>query len=237
LVEETTHFGLRGVSLEYFVSQHLLILDVYWLVMGLTIIEDPTQELSHMVSEGVERRHLSVSPEAQAYVVGVLVSLTLADDIFTAREKPSVDGDTGRYIKPFTFQLQEAADRPYLFKGVGDRCLFVLGFAYDAIRMTGAPQVKFHSAVGRTAYGRYAHVVAQYQDHLVHSGRADPLFTELADSFDGLAAVVGDLHLKRLDDDQVLLDYYNRFRDTGDQRYAGLLKAKGIPLDVLGSSS
>ena len=218
-------------------SQHLLILNVYWSVMVLTIIDDPTEELFRMVSEGVERRHLSVSPEAQAYVTGVLVALTLADDVFTAREKSSVAADTGRYLKPFTFQLQEAADRPYLFKEVGDRCLFVLGFAYDEVRKTGMSQVKFHSDVGRTAYGRYAQVVAQYQDRLVHSGRADPLFTELADSFDGLAAVVGDLHLKRLDDNQVLLDYYDRYLRTGDQRYASLLQAKGIPLDVLGSSS
>ncbi len=205
--------------------------------MGLTLIEDPTEELSHMVSEGVERRHLSVSPEAQAYVAGVICSLILADDVFTGREKPSATGDTGRYIKPFTFQLQEAADKPYLFKEVGDRCLFVLGFAYDAVRKTGVSQVKFHRDIGRTAYGHYAHVVAQYQDRLAHSGRADPLFTELADSFDGLAAVVGDLHLKRLDDERVLLDYYERYLRTGDQRYAGLLQVKGIPLDVKGASS
>ena len=95
--------------------------------MSLAVIEDPREELSQMVSEGAQRRHLSVSPDAQAYVVSVILALTLADDVYTAREKPFVDGDRGRHMKPFTFQLQEAADRPYLFKEVGDRCLFVLG--------------------------------------------------------------------------------------------------------------
>ncbi len=106
------------------------------------------------------------------------MSIVFADDIFTTRQKPASESDAGRYIKPFTFQLQEAADRPYLFKEVGDRY-----------------------------------------------------------SFEGLATVVGDLHLKRLDDEQALLDVYDRFLKTGDHRYAHLLQAKGIAVDVIGGSS
>lgn len=205
--------------------------------MTFTIIEDPTKELTRMVSEGVDRHHISVSAEAQAYVAGVISSLMFADDLFTARQNSASESDAGRSITPFTFQLRDAADKPYLFKEVGDRCLFVLGFCYDSVRRGGALQVRYHYDVGRSAYSRYAHVLAKYQDHSLSSTQADPLFTELADSFEGLATVVGDLHLKRLDDERALLDVYERYLRTGDHRYVRLLQAKGIAVDVNGGSS
>ena len=42
--------------------------------------------------------------------------------------------------------------------------------------------------------------------------------------------VIGDMHLPELDNEKKLLDVYQRWRKTLDERYASLLLAKGCIL-------
>lgn len=188
----------------------------------------PTEELSQMVSAAVKRHGTSVSETAEAYVVGVLHAFLYADSLFIT---PAPDEtDTGRHLEPFVFQIQKAAEKPSLFKHVGDQCLFSVGFCYDSLRDKGAAYVDYHRTVGMLAYNKFARVFPT-------EGKPDSLFLELAASFDGLAAVVGDLHLPELTDSQRFLDVYERFLRTHDPRYATLLEAKGIQPHVKGELS
>ncbi len=171
------------------------------MVLVLTT-QDMLLELDGQLSASAKRHHLSVSPEARAYAIGVLGDYLRSDN------------------HPFdtVTESQARCAGPASFKQLGDYCLFLFGYFYERSRERGFSEL--HRHVGSSSYQRYS--------TFLHShGFRDSLFDELSQRFDDFAILIGDLRLEQITD-QHLLELYSRHLRNPSERYKALLEAKGI---------
>ena len=174
--------------------------------MVLYATADVLGEIDAQFSAAVKRHNITVSPEAQAYAVGVLGEhVRVEDHPFEAATVTE-----SRWL----------CRDPSSFKQLGDYCLYLFGYFYERSHQRGFSDL--HRDMGSSAYRRFSRFL---QGH----GFQDSLFDELSDRFDDLGLVIGDLQLNQLTDKGIvkLLDQY---QSSGSERYRTLLQAKGIML-------
>ena len=168
--------------------------------------EDLLSELEQDVEQAIGRHKLTLTPPAQQYLVEMLERF--AENFGLYKDA---------WLTPVTFQYQRLNDelsraqRMQLQQNLGDHCLFLVGYFYDFIRKQGEGQVRYHAQIGSAAYQRM--------------GR-NP-YLELAQKFDNLYLIIGDLHLPQLDEKRTV-EIYQRWEETRDRYYASLLAGKGI---------
>lgn len=179
-----------------------------------------------VIEEAIGRRNLEVSAHSRAYLVDLLASFARPEQLFRKFRYGFVESEG---LEPlglkYLMALQESSKRVQnlQLKDLGDQCLFLTGYFYDYLRRQGVSYVEYHYTLGSTAY---ASLGSRLQQEPVIS----ELFGELAERFKDFCMVIGDMHLPALDDEKKLLDVYQRWRQTLDERYASLLLAKGCIL-------
>ncbi|HLC97165.1 MAG TPA: hypothetical protein VJC21_00070 [Candidatus Nanoarchaeia archaeon] len=178
------------------------------------------------VEEALARRKLDASVHSRAYLVDLLASFARPEQLFRKFRYGFIEGEglEPLGLKYFT-ALQDSSKRVQTtqLKDLGDQCLFLTGYFYDYVRQQGIAYVEYHYTLGSTAY---ASLGSRLQQEPVIS----ELFGELAGRFKDFCMVIGDMHLPELDNEKKLLDVYQRWRKTLDERYASLLLAKGCIL-------
>lgn len=158
------------------------------------------------VEQAITRQQLDLSRTARKYLVDML-------ERFADPVKQPTSND-----EPITFQYSRILRETYrlrqeqLQQQLGDHCLFLVGYFYDALRKKGEGQIEYHSQIGAAAY----------QDAGIYP------FAELAQKFNDLYIVVGNLHLPELDRQEKLADVYQKWLETGDRYYESLLLGKGV---------
>src|SRR3989344_3610135 len=168
--------------------------------------EDLLSVLEREVEQAIGRHKLALTPPAQQYLVEMLERFA---------ENFGLHKDV--WLTPITFQYQRISDelnkaqRMQLQRDLGDHCLFLVGYFYDFVRKHGEGQVRYHAQIGSAAYQRM--------------GRTP--YLELAQKFDNLYLIIGDLHLPQLDERRTI-EIYERWEETRDRYYASLLVGKGI---------
>ncbi len=168
------------------------------------IVHSPTAFLTETIEQAVDRHQAAVSKPVRNYLVEMLqrfFNAPLAHD------------------EPITFRYQRTLRETYrlrqqqLQRELGDHCLFLVGYFYDFVRQKGPSNVCYYSQIGSAAYqeaGKYP-------------------FTEISREFNKLYLVIGDLHLPELDNEEKVMNIYERWLETGgDKYYESLLLGKGI---------
>lgn len=168
------------------------------------IVHSPTEFLTEIIEQAIDRHQASVSRQTRKYLVEML------QQFFNA--PPAHD-------EPITFRYQKTLQETYrlrqqqLQRELGDHCLFLVGYFYDFVRQKGSSNVCYYSQIGSAAYqeaGKYP-------------------FAEISREFEKLYLVIGDLHLPELNTEEKVMDIYGRWLKTGgDKYYESLLLGKGI---------
>jgi hypothetical protein len=172
--------------------------------MVLHATADVLGELDAQFSAALKRHRITVSPEAQAYTVGVL------GDNIRAADQPFETVTEGR----------GQCTTPSSFKQLGDFCLYLSGYFYQRAERGGFSHL--HRQTGSSAYKIYSRF-------LHGQGFRESLFDELSIRFDDISLLIGDLHLEQLTDTR-LLELLDRYQRSGSERDRTLLQAKGIML-------
>ncbi|MDP3639853.1 MAG: hypothetical protein Q8R53_01480 [Nanoarchaeota archaeon] len=179
-----------------------------------------------VIEEAISRRNLEVSAHSRAYLVDLLASFARPEQLFRKFRYGFIEGEglEPLGLKYFT-ALQDSSKRVQnlQLKDLGDQCLFLTGYFYDYLRQQGVAYVEYHYTLGSTAY-------ASLGSRLQREPVVRELFSELAERFKDFCIVIGDMHLPSLDNEKKLLEVYERWRQTFDERYASLLLAKGCIL-------
>lgn len=170
------------------------------------------------IENAQERSGTSLSPEVEAYVVHLLARYA---------RRPHA---AGRKSGPLALEYLRArgetgTSRASALKGVGDRALYIAGVAPRSLDRTPV-NVRYVCGIGEAAYREVA------------GDGALRVLSELAERFDAVAEVIGDVvdlgasATARADD---LLGLYERWRRHRDPRDAKRLVAAGVIIDSDGS--
>lgn len=162
----------------------------------------------------------SLSDDVEAYVVGLLAR-------FARRTQ-----DAGRRSRALALEYLQArgesgSARAHALRGVGDRALYISGVAPRSLTRTPV-NVRYVQGIGEAAYREVA--------DRAEWGGALAVLGELADGFEGVCEVIGevvDLDAARSSLD--LLGLYERWRRDGDPRDRRRLIHAGVLLDDEGS--
>lgn len=177
------------------------------------------QELLRFFAESIrqscERRQMSLSPSTQEYLVSVLEKYVSADSLLVEFEQ---NGEMVRGFEPLTSKIQRASLLPEELKTIGEDCLFFVGVFYGFVRKDGEAHVGYYCDIGSNAYIRYS---------ATRRGKDSALFREVAGKFPDIGRILGDTRLEGLTEEQ-LYNLVVLYDQTKDQRYADLLRAKGI---------
>ena len=183
-------------------------------------MENPSLEIffHQHVDESVERRRIALSDYGRIYLAKMLSDYAHSDKLFRSYQ---FDKITGEGLVPITFQYLSSFNLPYSLKSrklkeLADDCLFLTGFFYDFLRKGGIGQIKYHYALGSSAYHSLGNLSARKEKTM------SALFFELSDKFIDLSIIIGDLHLPSLKGES-LKETYLKWEKTRDPRYLSLL--------------
>lgn len=177
----------------------------------ISLIQSPSAGLTEIVAAAVQRHRLTISPETESYVEGLLRQYISAEQ-FDALRSGAVSLEESILSKLFIPHDLPEREKIQLLREIADACLFTTGFFYDAAKKRGSTQ--FYCEIGSGAYRRVSEVQG-------------PLFLELADHFKGLVLVIGDLWLPTMND-QKTVELYEKWQATKSPYYFSLLSSLGL---------
>jgi len=166
-----------------------------------------------------EHRGHVLSPEVEAYVVGLLARFARRTAVAGRRsEALALD-----YLRA---RGQTGAARAHALRGVGDRALYISGVAPRSLHRTPV-DVRYVQGIGEAAYREVA-------DRADWSG-ALAVLGELAEGFEGVSEVIAEIvDLEKQRPTRDLLGLYERWRRDGDPRDRRRLMQAGVLLDTHG---
>lgn len=175
----------------------------------LEVSESLTSFFYQRVEQAVERRRASISEETQAYTVNFLAS--------HARRT----GLAGRRSRALALDFLEAVQRgASALRTVGDRALYIAGVVPRSLDRTPV-DVNYVTSIGSNAYREVGGLMPGLT-----------VFRELADQFETVRLLVGDAATPEDSEAINLLEVYERWLSTRDQRDAEVLLAAGMRLEV-----
>lgn len=168
------------------------------------------------IHEAQGRAGAELSEEIEAYVVHLLSD-------FVRRT-----GVAGRRSPPLALQFMHASGqtgsaRAFALRRVGDRALFISGAVPRSLDRSPV-NVRYVRSIGESAYRG----IGEQRGPLA-------VFDELAESFEDVSQVIGEVIDVDGEAPRDLLGLYERYRRHGDPRDAARLVAAGVLLDAEGS--
>jgi hypothetical protein len=187
---------------------------------GITLVAQPQDYFRELVTETLDRQHVSIQPETEFYLVNLLNQFITTDRLYPR------DGQGAVKEEPLALMVKEALEQPAvqaqsaLFRQVGDVSLYVAGFFQDSLARK-LVDVDYYIDMGGTAYQQVATRTAE--DTL----RA--LYGELSEKFGCFVEVLAEISDKtstRTEKD--ILRLYELWIRTRSERAAKALQEAGI---------
>jgi len=168
------------------------------------------------IHEAQERAGKDLSQTTEAYVVHLLAG-------FVRRT-----GVAGRHSPPLALQYlrargQAGSARSFALRAVGDRALFISGAVPRSLDRTPV-NVRYIRGIGESAYRGIS-----------EQNGALKVFDELAESFEELSQVIGEVIDVEGEAPRDLMGLYERWRRNRDPRDSARLIRAGVLLDAEGS--
>ncbi len=169
------------------------------------------EEIEHVQ----ERTGRALPTEVEAYVVHLLATYATKTD------------GAGRTSRPLALDYlsaksREGSARAVALRTVGDRALYISGVVPRSLHRTPV-NVRYVRGIGESAYREVA------------GGGALRVLGMLAEMFEDVAEVIGDVAVVGRDEPGDLMACYERWRQKGDPRDAKQLVRAGVLLDAEGS--
>ncbi len=177
--------------------------------------EAVTEYFRALVDQALDHQGVDVEELTAYYLVQLLAAFARAD---TTR------GEGVWSDAPLAIRLGQALEtggtqQRLLLRQVGDAALFISGFFPDRLRRSPV-DVHYYASLGGYAYGS----LSRFGDEVLA-----PVFEELADRFDPLVDVLGEVSEKTaLASPTDLLRLYERWLRTGSRRCSDRLIAHGV---------
>ncbi|MBL4686647.1 MAG: hypothetical protein JKY37_18770 [Nannocystaceae bacterium] len=168
------------------------------------------------IEQLAERNGHALPENVEAYIVGLLTRYA---------RRPQA---AGRKSRPIALEYMRArgetgAARAHALRGVGDRALYISGVAPRSLHRAPV-SVKYFQGIGAAAYRE----VASNDGPLAVLG-------EVAERFEAVAEVIGDVVELGAEKTPDLLAIYERWRKLHDPRDARRLVAAGVLINAEGS--
>ncbi len=187
---------------------------------GITLVAQPQDYFRELVTETLDRQHVSIQPETEFYLVNLLNQFMTTDRLYAR------DGEGAMREEPLALMLKEAIEQPavqaqsLMFRQVGDVSLYVAGFFQDSLARK-LVDVDYYIDMGGTAYQQVA--TRTTEDTL----RA--LYGELSEKFGRFVEVLAEISDKTsVRTEKDLLRLYELWMRTGSERAAKALQEAGI---------
>jgi hypothetical protein len=186
----------------------------------ITLVAQPQDYFRELVTEALEKRHVSTQPETEFYLVNLLNQFMTSDRLYLR------DGDGTNREEPLALMVKGALEEPVvqaqrvLFRHIGDVSLYMAGFFQDSLARK-LVDVDYYIDMGGTAYHQ---VAARVEEQLMRA-----LYQELAEKFGQLVevlAMVSDKTTPKTSPD--LLRMYELWVRTRSERAAKALQEAGI---------
>ena len=172
------------------------------------------------IEQAQHRSGRSLSAEVEAYVVGLLARFARRSQVAGRRSRPLA-------LDYLAARGESGSARAHALRGVGDRALYISGVAPRSLSRSPV-DVKYVRGIGEAAYREVAD-----RDRW---GGALAVLGELAEAFEGISEVIGEIvDLDAKDSTLDLLGLYDRWRRDGDPRDRRRLLEAGVLLDPHGS--
>jgi hypothetical protein len=177
--------------------------------------EAVTEYFRELVEGALDRQGVAIDDLTAFYLVQLLSTLSRAD---------ASRGEAVWSQAPLAIRLGQALDtggtrQRLLLRQVGDAALFIAGFFPDRLRRS-LVDAQYYASLGGYAYGS----LSRLSDEALA-----PVFGQLADQFDPLLDVLGEVSEKTaLSSPNDLLRLYERWLRTGSAQCGERLIAQGV---------
>jgi hypothetical protein len=187
---------------------------------AITLVAQPQDYFRELVTETLERQHVSIQPETEFYLVNLLNQFMKTDRLYPR------DGEGAVREEPLALMVKEALEQPavqaqsLLFRQVGDVSLYVAGFFQESLTRK-LVDVDYYIDMGGTAYQQ---VASRTPEEALRA-----LYGELSEKFARFVEVLAEISDKtstRTEKD--LLRLYELWMRTGSERAAKALQEAGI---------
>ena len=160
----------------------------------------------------------SLPREVEAYVVGLLAQ-------YARRTQAAGRASPAFALDYLSAKREQGAKRAHALRGIGDRALYVSGVAPRSLARS-AVNVSYVKGIGEACYREVSDRVG-----------ALAVLGKLAEMFDEVSEVIGDVVELGSRGGDDLLSVYERWREFGDDRDLKRLVGAGVLIDPEGSDT
>lgn len=177
------------------------------------------------VATGLKRTGLTLTDQAEAYVVRLLAEFAHADRVFQGTERGDKPALATLLSKAQSLPREEAIP---VYRQMGDSSLYLSGFFTEAVKK-GLVSVEYYVSMGESAYASVSGLMRPTAAHV------SALYAELADRFAALVDLLQAVSLIALEDspalnDNQVFELMERYRRTGRPELLRALEAWGVVL-------
>jgi hypothetical protein len=176
--------------------------------------------LMNRVKNGILSEGLQLSDFTEFYLVNLLMGFERSEDLYVMRERHLEE-------EPLALMLAralngDAATQLRELKKIGDKALYLAGLFSEHIQK-GIVSRDYYIDMGSSAYNSLS---SQLASERVFGS----LYKELSLNFEGLADVLKNLTIaERVQNNLNLLELYERWLKSGDEKIEEILIREGIP--------
>lgn len=177
------------------------------------------------VGTALKRTGLSLSEQAESYVVRLLAEFSRSDRAFAGTER----GEQPALATLFSRAQEAMPDEAVrIYRHMGDSSLYLSGFFTEAVQKKTV-SVDYYVSMGGTAYASAAGLMR------THAARMAALFAELSERFEGLVELLHAVSLVAVEGNPALSDarvyeLMEQYRRTGRPEILRALQGLGIVL-------
>lgn len=174
------------------------------------------------VNQSIQNLSLSVSNDAEFYLVNLLTVFTKTEYLYE-RDKKGEIVEKALALQLFDSLLAPLDSRITILKHLGDIALYTSGFFGESL-VQKMVSLDYYVSMGYSAYSSLSQLIAE------NSGKSlKELFEELSLNFVNFVDVLSDVaDSTNFKTDQALIKLYDRWLNTGSERARKLLAQEGI---------
>lgn len=182
-----------------------------------TLLLSPRDYFVEVVSDGLQKRQVRVSPLGQRYLVDLLEHYLHTQNLFSADDGGRTPTLAEMYLEAGQRKAPEKFD---LLKKLGDRSLYISGFFGDSLERS-LVDLDYYAEMGGAAYGWLAESVNETEVAEVYRN-----YSKRFHEFVDVLAYISQRSM--VQSDQSLLRLYDRYLKTGSELAREQLAEHGV---------